>query len=53
MKGKKEVKKGPAYKPAIPLKDIIPPAIKEPPRESRPLKSLETFPELDKKNVTP
>jgi hypothetical protein len=47
----KEVKKGPAYKTAIPLKDIVPADIKEPPREPKPLKTPESFSEPPK-NVT-
>ena len=47
----KEVKKGPAYKAAVPAKDIVPAEIKEPPREPKPLKVPETFPEAPK-NVT-
>lgn len=34
----KEVKKGPAYKASIPLKDIVPLDVKEPPREPKQLK---------------
>lgn len=48
---KQEVKKGPAYKPATPLKDIIPPTAKEP-RESKPVKIPESFPDPPPKNVT-
>jgi hypothetical protein len=47
----KEVKKGPAYKAAILSKDIVPVDIKEPPREPKPLRVPESFPEPPK-NVT-
>jgi hypothetical protein len=40
----KEAKKGPAYKAAVPFKDIVPGGIKEPPRDPKPLKVPELFP---------
>lgn len=48
----KEAKKGPTYKSATPFKDMIPPTIKEPPREPKPLKFPEVQPENPDKNVT-
>lgn len=48
----KESKKGPAYKPATPAKDIIPLSVKEPPREQKQLKIPDTQAENPDKNVT-
>jgi hypothetical protein len=48
----KESKKGPTYKPATPAKDIIPPSVKEPPREQKQLKIPDTQAENPDKNVT-
>lgn len=48
----KESKKGPAYKPATPAKDIIPPSVKEPPRDQKQLKIPDFQGENQDKNVT-
>lgn len=49
----KEAKKGPTYKATVPLKDIVPADIKEPPREPKPLKTPESFPEAPKNVNSP